>query len=342
MMRAALTFTVLTVCSALYVSHQPFKTTPGYTQAEGSGYCVSRDPDTGAWEVGNGHTGMGPHSTCYRSGKGDTVEDCGNYALARPGCNGFAYATSWGGYCVLHFPSNDDLDDQCADLLGLADGGWGVRRSNPPRDCTANCEMRGGPSASYQGTIYCYNVDGWSLAPAQTGGSAQAAGDPHLVNVNGQRFDLHKEGWHRLVRVPRGAARGAALLSVEAEARQMGVACADMYFQSVNLTGSWVGSQGRAFNAGRVAEKDSRRWLQYGVVKVKVVQGHTKSGIVYLNLYVRHLKSAGYPVGGILGMDDHTAAAEPSQKCRMSISMLAIDAPVLNPEKASTTAADLE
>jgi len=175
-----------------------------------------------------------------------------------------------------------------------------------------------------------------------TGGSAQATGDPHLANVLGQRFDLRKEGWHTLVRVPQGAKRKAALLSVEAEARQMGVACADLYFQSVNLTGRYVGSQGRAFNAGRVAKKDSQRWLRYGMVELKVVQGHTKSGIVYLNLFVRHLKSAGYPVGGILGMDDHTAAAEPSLKCQMRISLLAIDGPVLNPEKASIAAADLE
>jgi hypothetical protein len=160
--------------------------------------------------------------------------------------------------------------------------------------------------------------------------------------VLGQRFDLHQEGLHTLVRIPRGAEREAALLSVEAEARQMGVACADMYFKSVNLTGSWVGSQGRVFSAGRVAKKESQSWLRYGKVELKVVQGHTKSGIVYLNLFVRHLKFAGYPVGGILGMDDHTAAATPSEKCGKRISLLAIDGPVLGPEDASTAAADSE
>jgi len=178
-------------------------------------------------------------------------------------------------------------------------------------------------------------------SPAPTGGSVQATGDPHLMNLLGQRFDLHKEGLHTLVRVPR-AERGAALLVVEAEARQMGVACADMYFQSVNLTGRWVGSQGRVFSAGHVAKTDSQRWLRYGKVELKVVEGHTKSGIVYLNLFVRHLKFAGYPVGGILGMDDHAAAATPSQKCQMRVSLGAIDGPVLSPENASTAAADLE
>jgi len=175
-----------------------------------------------------------------------------------------------------------------------------------------------------------------------TGESAQATGDPHLANVLGQRFDLHKEGLHTLVRIPRGADLGAAFLSVEAEARQIGVLCADMYFLSVNLTGAWVGSQGRAFRAGHVANKESQRWLRYGKVELRVVQGHTRSGTVYLNLFVRHLRFAGFPVGGILGMDDHTVAATPSQKCQKRIILLAIDGPVLRPENASYAAADLE
>jgi hypothetical protein len=178
--------------------------------------------------------------------------------------------------------------------------------------------------------------------PSGGGGSASATGDPHLTNVLGQRFDLQREGWHTLVQVPRGAEGEAALLSVEAEARQMGAACADMYFQSLNLTGRWVGHQGRVFSAGSVAKKEPRRWLRYGKVELKVVQGHTKSGIEYLNLFVRHLKLAGYPVGGILGMDDHTAAASPGEKCRKRLSLLAESRPTLSLEDASTAAADFD
>jgi hypothetical protein len=178
--------------------------------------------------------------------------------------------------------------------------------------------------------------------PSGGGGSASATGDPHLTNVLGQRFDLQREGWHTLVQVPRGAEGEAALLSVEAEARQMGAACADMYFQSLNLTGRWVGPEGRVFSAGSVAKKEPRRWLRYGKVELKVVQGHTKSGIEYLNLFVRHLKLAGYPVGGILGMDDHTAAASPGEKCRKRLSLLAESRPTLSLEDASTAAADFD
>ncbi|CAK0830152.1 unnamed protein product [Prorocentrum cordatum] len=117
----------------------------------------------------------------------------------------------------------------------------------------------------------------------------------------------------------------------------MGVACTDMYFVSVNLTGRWVGSQGRAFCAGYVADKESRHWLRYGQVELKVVQGRTKSGIVYLNLFVRNLKFVGYPVGGILGLDDHATAAEPSLKCQKRITLASV--PVRT--NASTAAAYL-
>jgi hypothetical protein len=160
-----------------------------------------------------------------------------------------------------------------------------------------------------------------------TSGSAQATGDPHLTNVLGQHFDLHKEGWHTLVRVPRGVERGAALLSVEAEARQMGVACADLYFQSMNLTGRWVGSVGRVFSASRAPQRNPQGWLRYGKVELKVVRGHTNSGIDYLNLFVRHLKLSGYPVGGILGLDDHAAAAAPLQGCWKRANLLQIGEP---------------
>mmetsp|Transcript_99923 Transcript_99923/g.282827 ORF Transcript_99923/g.282827 Transcript_99923/m.282827 type:complete len:550 (+) Transcript_99923:100-1749(+) len=157
-----------------------------------------------------------------------------------------------------------------------------------------------------------------ATAPPST---VRATGDPHLTNLFGQRFDLHQEGWHTLVRVPRGAQRKTALLSVEAEARQMGAACADVYFQSMNLTGRWVGANGRVFSASSVDTKKYQGWLRYGKVELKVVHGHTQSGIVYLNIFVRNLKRAGYVVGGLLGMDDHTAAVASSQKCRKTINL---------------------
>ena len=74
-------------------------------------------------------------------------------------------------------------------------------------------------------------------------GGAAATGDPHLQNVFGQRFDLMKPGKHVLINIPRGR-RTEAMLRVEAEVRQLGGHCADMYFEELNITGAWVEAKG--------------------------------------------------------------------------------------------------
>ena len=53
-----------------------------------------------------------------------------------------------------------------------------------------------------------------------------------------------------------------------------------------------------------------------------VPPGHTSNGVRYLNLYVKHLRSAGFNIGGLLGEDDHSQAATPPERCarRMQLS----------------------
>ena len=65
------------------------------------------------------------------------------------------------------------------------------------------------------------------------GAASSAVGDPHLQNVHGERFDLMKPGKHLLIQIPRKSSENT-LLRVEAEARQLGGLCADMYFQDLN------------------------------------------------------------------------------------------------------------
>ena len=72
------------------------------------------------------------------------------------------------------------------------------------------------------------------------GAGASAVGDPHLQNVHGERFDLMKAGKHVLINIPRGMSAENALLRVQADARRLGGQCADMYFQELNVTGSWA------------------------------------------------------------------------------------------------------
>merc|ERR1719424_1090788 len=76
--------------------------------------------------------------------------------------------------------------------------------------------------------------------PAPTPGAAAAVGDPHLQNVLGERFDLMKVGKHVMLNIPRGMSAENVLLRVQAEAVRLGGHCADMYFQELNITGSWA------------------------------------------------------------------------------------------------------
>jgi len=159
-------------------------------------------------------------------------------------------------------------------------------------------------------------------------GGVAATGDPHLQNVNGQRFDLMKPGKHVLINIPRGWHKHA-MLRVEVEARQLGGLCADMYFQDLNITGAWVkatGTSGLRFQAWDVHEPNPK-WLKFGKVELKVAHGRTQNGLLYLNFYVKHLAHSEFPVGGLLGQDDHTEAARPDGACAHKVSLLQISAP---------------
>jgi len=145
-----------------------------------------------------------------------------------------------------------------------------------------------------------------------------ATGDPHLANIYGERFDLMRPGHHVLIHIPRGERVGKTLLHVEADASQMGKPCTpDMYFQELNITGAWAEEKqaGGLHYFAQGVHDDKPTWEQFGRVELKVAHGLTKTGIKYLNLYVKHLNRAGSNVGGLLGLDDHTLAAKPSDEC---------------------------
>jgi len=166
-------------------------------------------------------------------------------------------------------------------------------------------------------------VDAAGAAPD----GASATGDPHLQNVLGQRFDLMKPGMRVLVNIPPGRLT-KVLLRVEADVRRLSGHCADMYFQEFNITGAWVDTTkagGLHFQAQGVS--DGPGWLKFGKVELKVAHGHTKQGVQYLNFYVKHLGHAGFAVGGLLGEDDHSEAAMPSEVCAQKVSLLQIAGP---------------
>lgn len=157
-----------------------------------------------------------------------------------------------------------------------------------------------------------------------------AVGDPHLVNVFGQRFDLHQVGTHTLLQVPLRAKPGSTLLRVDAEARQLGAKCGDTYFTTLNVTGRWVEANFRSerlhFDAAGDAEASAKaRWLRFGKLQMKIARGHTAEGIEYLNFFLKHLSSIGHRAGGLLGEDDHTKVAAPTTACKKKrVSLLTV------------------
>ncbi|CAK0852789.1 unnamed protein product [Prorocentrum cordatum] len=139
--------------------------------------------------------------------------------------------------------------------------------------------------------------------------AGEGAGD-----VARSHFDLYKQGVHTLIEVPRRARPEDVLLRVDADALRLGAACEDLYFEVVNITGRWTRLDG-GLQFFAQSGADNRSWTQFGEVYLKVVRGHTASGIVYLNVFVKRLGRVSYPVGGLLGEDDHMAAATPGPEC---------------------------
>jgi len=129
-------------------------------------------------------------------------------------------------------------------------------------------------------------------------------------------------GKHTLLQIPRNASVANTLLRVQAAAEHSGVACADMYFKAVNITGAWADARqmgGYSYASDIPGKHDG--WQTFGHIDIKVTWGHTDVGTTYLNFFVRHLKQTGYDVGGILGADDYREAAKPSANCE-SVVML--------------------
>jgi hypothetical protein len=153
-----------------------------------------------------------------------------------------------------------------------------------------------------------------------------ATGDPHMVNIHGERFDIMTPGKHVLIQIPRWTQR-KTMLRVDALVKQVGGACADMYFQSVNLTGRWVdvrvkgGLRFRVGEDGLPSRNVKPSWMRFGDLELKVVKGHTIQGVEYLNIFVKNLRHSSYPVGGLLGEDDHTSAATPNSACRRHVNI---------------------
>jgi len=137
-----------------------------------------------------------------------------------------------------------------------------------------------------------------------------------MTNIFGQAFDITMPGKHTLVHLPMGVSDSECLLKMTCEVKLMSATCADMYIQSLNMTGAWVDEKGEGvFMFSAQSGHIRKGWMQIGRVHVKVVRGMTRSRIRYLNVFTKHLASLGVRVGGILGEGDHTFATMPQKDC---------------------------
>jgi len=145
-----------------------------------------------------------------------------------------------------------------------------------------------------------------------------------MTSITGARFDIVRPGNHTLLRIPRFSAGDDALIDVRGFVKHEGSTCLDMYIDSLHITGKWANDKrfgGFNFFSDRRSVV-SGDWVTFGKLEFKVVHGTTLGGVKYLNLLVRHLSKVGLPIGGILGLDDHSDAATPEEECRRRISLL--------------------
>jgi len=141
-------------------------------------------------------------------------------------------------------------------------------------------------------------------------------GDPHLVNMHGERFDVLRSGRYKLLQIPFEADEQSVLLAASADVTRIGGRCEDMYFTAINITGKWSRETKTIFMAGAAPPQTRTGWVHYGPVSLKVVHGKTATGALYLNFFARHVAKAGYRVGGLLGEGDHTRATVPDNECQ--------------------------
>jgi len=148
-----------------------------------------------------------------------------------------------------------------------------------------------------------------------------------MTTIFGSKFDILRAGTHVLLQIPQGAGAADSLLRVQVAVQHDGSKCEDMYIRVLNITGIWAEDR-VAGGLSFVTQKSGRgqlvapsvgatSWVHFGIVDLKVVLGKTRSGVLYLNVYARRLRSASkiYPIGGILGLDDYTVATTPAPGC---------------------------
>merc|ERR1719160_2501615 len=65
-----------------------------------------------------------------------------------------------------------------------------------------------------------------------------ASGDPHVENIRGERFDIKRDGWHKLIQIPRFAPWAHRLeFRVDIGVEPRHDICGELYIQGVRMYG---------------------------------------------------------------------------------------------------------
>jgi len=170
-----------------------------------------------------------------------------------------------------------------------------------------------------------------------------ALGDPHVVNILGETFDIISQGEVELVRYPKGADDSSSKLIITASIAKLGQKCHDTYMKNITVSGAWLKeaisfkddedngnvlvSQGsdaglapvefHRMNESHTVRLDNKRihflnpkrvsLTVAGVTQVVVyTSGRPHQGVgTYLNLDLQGFTTLEGEVGGLLGQDSH-------------------------------------
>jgi len=198
---------------------------------------------------------------------------------------------------------------------------------------------------------FCYTNAVYTIpqAPSSTASSTDVSGghgDPHIVNIRGEKFDIWRLGTVQLLRLPETdnhhpQFRFTANVSSEHDT-QSDSGCAARYMTSMRFSGSWFGNQevyirlvagemrvhvgdkslitlekvpiGKSLSVFRPSE--ALVTVSVGDATINVMPDNAVfKPHFYLNTEVRNLSSLGLKIGGILGNDDHTEVAQKPASC---------------------------
>lgn len=210
-------------------------------------------------------------------------------------------------------------------------------------------------------TSECWGREAAAPAPETSEPASGAKGDPHLMNLKGEAFDVMQTGNMMLLEIPRGSSPATLDLALHADIERLGVvSCGPTFITSASITGRWVGVP-LEIRSGPIAKKgqhqpkhafamrvDGKDWLPHAEMQkaielskdatitaqdrmflfqvrgLDIAVSQPKRPRTFLDIQVKGLGNLKTEIGGLLGIDDHSAVEELPSGCQTSASALSL------------------